>query len=293
MPQRVQPSLAGSRLLLLAASLCFSTGGAAIKATSLTAWQVAGFRSIVAALSVFLLLPAARRGWSWRVLPVGAAYAGTMLLFVLSNKLTTAANSIFLQSTAPLYLLLLAPWLLQERIQRRDLALIAAVAGGMALFFLGSERVVVTAPNPAAGNVIAAISGIFWALTIAGIRWIARRRPAGEGTLAHIVTGNLIACMVALPMAFPAAHVTAKDWLVIVYLGVVQIGVAYACMTAGLRRVPAFEASTIMLIEPVLNPLWAWFVHGERPSALALTGGAVIMTATLLNAWWHSREGST
>jgi drug/metabolite transporter (DMT)-like permease len=246
----------------------------------------------VAALAVFLLLPAARRGWSWRVLPVGAAYAGTMLLFVLSNKLTTAANSIFLQSTAPLYLLLLAPWLLQEHIRRRDLALIVAVAGGMALFFLGSERVVATAPNPAAGNVIAAVSGIFWALTIAGIRWIARRTPARESTLAHIVTGNLIACAVALPMAFPATEVSVHDWLVIVYLGVVQIGVAYACMTAGLRRVRAFEASTIMLIEPVLNPLWAWFVHNERPSALALAGGTVILLATLLTTWWHNRQAS-
>jgi drug/metabolite transporter (DMT)-like permease len=292
-PARAKPSLASSRLLLLAASLCFSTGGAAIKATALTAWQVAGFRSIVAALSVFLLLPAARQGWSWRVAPVGAAYAGTMLLFVLSNKLTTAANSIFLQSTAPLYLLLLAPWLLQEHLRRRDLALIVAVAGGMALFFLGSERVVATAPNPSVGNVIAAVSGIFWALTIAGIRWIARRTPTSDATLAPIVTGNLIACAVALPLAFPATHAAAKDWLVIVYLGVVQIGIAYACLTAGLRRVPAFEASTIMLVEPVLNPLWAWMVHNERPSALALTGGAVIMTATLVNTWWHSRSAST
>jgi DME family drug/metabolite transporter len=291
-PERAKSSLASSRLFLLAASLCFSTGGAVIKATSLTAWQVAGFRSIIAALTVFLLLPGARHGWSWRVVPVGAAYAGTMLLFVLSNKLTTAANSIFLQSTAPLYLLLMAPWLLGEHIRRRDLALIVAVAGGMALFFLGSERVVATAPNPTRGNVIAAISGIFWALTIAGIRWIARRTPSGNASLAPIVTGNLIACAVALPLAFPAAHVAARDWIAIVYLGVVQIGVAYACMTAGLRRVPAFEASTIMLIEPVLNPLWAWMVHNERPSALALAGGAVIMTATLVNTWWHSRDPS-
>ncbi len=64
-------------------------------------------------------------------------------------------------------------------------------------------------------------------------------------------------------------------------------------MTAGLRRVPAFEASTIMLIEPVLNPLWTWLVHNERPSALALSGGAVILTATLVNTWWHSRSAST
>ena len=222
-------------------------------------------------------------------MPVGAAYAGTMLLFVLSNKLTTAANTIFLQSTAPLYLLLLAPWLLGEHIRRRDIALMAVVACGMALFFLGSEPAVSTAPNPAAGNVIAAASGVFWALTIAGIRWIARSAGAGQSTLAHIVVGNLIACAVALPLAIPVEHAAAADWMFILYLGVVQIGVAYACMTAGLRKVPAFEASIIMLIEPVLNPLWAWLFHHEQPGALPLTGGAIILAATLVNAWWRNR----
>ena len=99
------------RLQLLAAAVLFSTGGAAIKATTLTAWQVASFRSGVAALAVLLLVPAARRGFSPKVFLVSIAYAATMVLFVASNKATTAANAIFLQSAAPLYVLLLAPWL--------------------------------------------------------------------------------------------------------------------------------------------------------------------------------------
>ena len=145
--------------MLLAASLCFSTGGAAIKAASLTAWQVAGFRSAVAAVALLVLLPAARRGWNWRALPVGAAYGGTMLLFVTSNKLTTAANSIFLQSTAPLYLLLMGPLLLKEHIGRRDLALILAVACGMALFFVGTERAGATAHWVRLAPVASPVSG--------------------------------------------------------------------------------------------------------------------------------------
>jgi drug/metabolite transporter (DMT)-like permease len=102
------------RIQLLAAAALFSTGGAAIKACSLTSWQVAGLRSGIAAL-VLLLVPAARRGWTPRAWLVGAAYAATVVLFVQANKLTTSAATAFLQSTAPLYVLLLAPHLLGER----------------------------------------------------------------------------------------------------------------------------------------------------------------------------------
>src|SRR6185436_18210309 len=111
------PERRRARLLLIAAAALFSTGGAAIKATSLTGWQVASFRSAVAAAALAAFLPGARRRWTWGTVAVGAAYAATMVLFVLSNKLTTAANTIFLQSTAPLYLLLLGPWLLHEPIR--------------------------------------------------------------------------------------------------------------------------------------------------------------------------------
>ena len=259
------------------------------EATSLTSWQVAAFRSLIAALALLILLPSARRGWSWRALPVGAAYAATMVCFVLSNKLTTAANSIFLQCTAPLYLLLAGPWLLREPIRRRDLLLIAIVASGMALFFLGSDRAVSTAPDPARGNLIAAASGITWALTIAGLRWWARDSGDSSASLAPIVIGNLLALAVCLPSALPVARSTPADWATLLYLGIFQIGLAYLCMTAGMRTVPALEASTLMLVEPALNPFWTWLVHGERPSLPAICGGALILSASLIDTWWRSR----
>jgi drug/metabolite transporter (DMT)-like permease len=271
-----------ARLLLLAAATLFSTGGAAIKGASLTSWQVASFRSGVAAVALLVLLPSARRGWGWRVWPVGAAYAATLVLFVLATRLTTSANAIFLQSTGPLYLLLLGPLLLHEGIGRRDLAFIAAVACGMALIFLGSDATAATAPNPPLGNRIGALCGVSWAFTLAGLRWLGKH---GEGNtaLSSVVAGNLIAFVAALPMAVPVARATWSDALVLLYLGVFQIGLAYVCMTTAIRHVPAFEASTLLLLEPALNPIWTWLAHGESPTAQAIAGGAVILLASLIH----------
>jgi drug/metabolite transporter (DMT)-like permease len=268
------------RLEILGAALLFSTGGAAIKATTLTSWQVASFRSGVAAVVLFLLLREARRGWSWHVLPVGVAYAGTMILFVAANKLTTSANTIFLQDTAPLYVLLASPFLLHEKIRRRDLAFMGVMALAMALFFVGRPPRAITAPNPALGNVLALLSSGFWAATIMGLRWLGSRPGGGGSTLPAVVMGNAIAFLACLPFALPV-HGTAKDVAVVGYLGVFQIGLAYVLLSSGIRHLTALEASTLLLLEPALNPFWAWLVHGENPGFWPLVGGALILGATL------------
>jgi drug/metabolite transporter (DMT)-like permease len=272
----------------VAAAILFSTGGAAIKAASFTGWQVASFRSAAAAAALLLLVPEARRGWSWRVLPVGAAYATELILFVLATRLTTAANAIFLQSTAPLYLLLLGPWLLREPIRRSDLGYMAALAAGMSLFALGGQRAVATAPDPHAGNLLALASGLAWALTLAGLRWLSRQKTGNAG-MAAVTAGNLMAFLVALPMALPVTSASPSGVAVILYLGVFQIGLAYCCLTRAVRHVTAFEATTTLLLEPVLNPVWTWLIHGERPGPWPLAGGGVILSATLIHAWRRSR----
>lgn len=137
---------------MLTAAGLFSTGGAAIKYCGMSGWQVAGFRSGVAALALFICVPAARRGWSWRAGLVGCAYAATLILFVTANKLTTSAATIFLQSTAPLYLVLLGPLLLKEPIRRRDLAFLAPLGLGLLLMFAGADAPQATAPNPLRGT---------------------------------------------------------------------------------------------------------------------------------------------
>jgi len=232
-------------------------------------------------------LPDARRGWSIRMIPAGAAYAATLLCFVLATRLTTGANAIFLQDTAPLYLLFLGPWLLQERVHKRDLISVLALGAGMALILTGSAPAAATAPDPPRGNAFAAASGVTWALTVTSLRWLSRQ--PGDGGIAVVAIGNILCFLAALPAAFPVTGGGLLSLAVILYLGVAQIGLAYALVTRALRHVTAFEATAILLLEPALNPLWTWLVHGERPAPRALAGGAVILLATLGGAWAPSR----
>ncbi len=272
---------ARARLAILGAAVLFSTGGAAIKATALTGWQVASFRSAVAALTVLSILPAGRRGFGGLSAVVGLGYAATMILFVLANKLTTAASTIFLQATAPVYLVLLGPWLLKEPIRRRELAFMAALGIGLSLFFLGREAGSATAPDPFKGNILAALSGLCWAFAVLGLRFMGKQGGHEGGSAAAVVAGNAFAFVFCLPFALPLGTVRPTDVGIVLFLGVVQIGLAYVLLTSGLRHIGALEASLLLLAEPVLNPLWAWLVHGESPSMWSLAGGSVIVTATV------------
>jgi len=230
------------------------------------------------------------------MLGVGAAYGATLVLFVLGNKLTTAANTIFLQSTAPLYVLALAPWWLGERARRRDLVYMVALALGLSLFFVGQRQPDVLAPDPLTGNLLAALSGVTWGLTLLGLRALGRRDDvdAGGAGASAVVVGNLFAFAVCLPWAAPgvvsAGAISPRDWAIVAFLGIFQIGLAYVFLTRALRRVGALEASLLLLIEPVLNPVWAWLVHGEEPGRWALAGGAVILTATLAKSVIDARR---
>jgi drug/metabolite transporter, DME family len=273
------------RLFILAAALLFSTGGAAIKGTALSAFQVASFRSGIAAVAIAILLPQARRGLGLALLPPALAYAATLVFFVAATKMTTAAAAIFLQSTAPVWVLLLSPFLLREPIRRIDLPFVALAGVGLALVFLGSRGAVGTAPQPALGNAVALAAGLCYALLMITMRRLARGEAADDRSMAAALLGNAIAFAVCLPFALPVAATTAlRDVAAVAYLGIFQIGVAYVFLTRGLRGLPALEVSLLVLVEPVLNPLWTWLLTGEQPTALALAGGAVMLGALTARA---------
>src|SRR5690242_15924115 len=166
------------------------------------------------------------------MIPIALAYAATLVLFALANRLTTSANAIFLQSTAPIYVLLIGPWLLKERIRRGDIIYILCVGAGMAIFAVGRDRAVSTAPDPPLGNALALASGLTYAAMLAGLRWLGRGKRA-DAALATVAAGNVAAFLIALPMAFPVTRFSAADGLVILYLGAIQIGLAYWCLTLG------------------------------------------------------------
>ncbi len=273
------------RLLALTAAALFSTGGTAIKFCAFEPVQVASFRCAFAAVAIALFVPETRRGFTWRLVPVAAAYAMQSLLFATSNKLTTAANAIFLQSTSPLYVLLLAPWLLNEKIRPRDVVFLAALASGLVMFFLGTEPARATATDPTLGNLLAVASGLGWALTVLGLRWLGRTDGAGASTaLQAMLVGNVLACSISLPWALPVPEGTAQDWAAIVFLGVVQIGLAYFCLSRAARSVPAMGLALLLLLEPVMSAFWAWLFHGEAPGPWSLAGAATILVATGFHA---------
>jgi DME family drug/metabolite transporter len=275
-----------ARWLVLAAAALFSTGGVAIKGCTLDAWKVASFRSGVAALVLALCVPAARR-LSRGTLLVALAYAATVILFVQATKLTTAADAIFLQSTAPLWVLLLGALLLHERARRQDLLVMLAVAAGLLLVVLADEQAQRTAPAPALGNALALASGLSFALLVLGMRWLGR---SGRGeVLAAVLAGNALACVLALPFALPVSELAGRDVAVLLFLGTLQMALAYALLAAAMPQVPALTASLLLLLEPALNPVWTWLVHGEQPAPLALVGGSLILGATLAGALLASR----
>ncbi len=240
----LQPSRARNRLLLFLAAFLFSTGGVAIKSCDLSAWQIAGFRSGIAALAIAIAMPEARRNWTWRTFAVGAAYAATLIAFVTANKLTTSANAIFLQATAPLYLLLLGPLILREKIRGSDIAVFAAIATGVSLLLYGSR-----APQRGAGISLGDGIAIFyvfsWAWTLTGLRWLGKHDLKGNAATATVIAGNLIAFLVCLipiclPGMQPAESVSIKDAAVVLYLGIFQVALAYVFLTRSIRHIPRF-----------------------------------------------------
>ncbi len=260
-----------SRLLLLAAAVLWSTAGAAMKSCGLDGWQIAGGRSLVAALFLVAVVPEARVRPSFRALVVSVAFAFTVVLFAMATKLTTAANAIFIQDTAPLWVLLLSPVVLGERATRGELLAIPVYGIGLGLFFLDE----LTA-GQVLGNVVALGSGVAFACSIVGLRLL---RHEGRAVL---VFGNVIAAAVALPFWRHGPAATAPDLAILAYLGVFQVGLAYLAFSRGIAETPAIEASLLVLLEPVLNPIWTFLVAGERPGPWAIAGGAVVLGAT---AW--------
>lgn len=313
------------RLELVGAAVCWSLAGACVKlARPLDAWQIAGMRSLIAFFFLFAVL----KPWHARpILPgikvwlLAGAYAATVLLFIIANTLTTAANAIFIQDTAPVWVMLFAPLMLKEPFRVRDLFLLFVCAGGMTLFFFDD-----LSPGQRDGNLYALVSGVGFAFVILGMRWGRPKTPAElpagpEGDLSReaipvrggiaqlntppsthprrpneseqlAIYGNLVCFLLCVPMLRMPAQPHPEAFLgglavplcVLVVMGIVQLGLGYYLLARGIKHVPAVEASLLVLIEPVLNPVWTFLVSGERPSAWALAGGSVIIGTVAFQA---------
>jgi len=276
------PSTALAYVQLLAGALLLSTGSVAIKASGLSAPALAGWRALVIVAFLALAVRPARACYDRRLLPAALAHGVTTLLFMWGNKLTTAATAIFLQYTAPIYLLLLGPLVLKEPVARRDFAYVGLLLLGMVLLLLHPPAARASAPDPLLGGIIAALCGVTWACTTLTMRGLARDPVAGfQRTIASIIVANLVLAFALLPAygltdGLPAA----SDLGIAAYMGVFQLGLSFILITLGLRRVNALDGALILLIEPVVNPLWVWLVHDEVPGVWGFAGGALILLGT-------------
>jgi drug/metabolite transporter (DMT)-like permease len=286
-------------LLVVAAATLWSTGGVGVKVAVAEPLVIAGLRSAfaLAFMAVVVAVGLRRSGADFSVVTTllrrplvwaaAASYALMVVCFVLAARRTTAANAIFIQYTGPVYVALLGGPLLGERVSRRDLVVVAACLVGMGLTFggeLGGGR--------AEGNVLAIFSSFGFAGLPLLLRLDQKRLLATEGEdsarvaahapLVAMSLGNAVAAAVALPamLAHPVTGETApRTYLVLVALGMLQIGLPYVLYASAVRRLRALESSLLATIEPVLSPVWVVLATGERPSALAMAGGAIIVLA--------------
>ena len=259
-------------LLVAAAALLWSSGGLFIKLAPMPGLAVACGRAVVATVFYLVVL---RPDFRKARFTTALAYAGCVVTFVAATKLTTAANAIFLQYTGPAYVLLLSPFLLGEPFRQIDAICVALSLGGMSLFFIDKLEA-----GQLAGNLLATVSGVFFALTVLLIR---RDAKGGEGDAIPSTTlGNVLAAVGTAPFAGALLHLSGTSVLVLLYLGVMQLGVSYWLFARGVRHVPAAEASLISMLEPVCNPLWVLLGTGERPGPWSVVGGAIVLGAVAL-----------
>ena len=274
----------GSPLLfILAAALLWGTGGLFIKWNTLTGLELSFCRSLFAMITVAILTR--REGFGLNSVSAIASvlYAVLLVLFVLSTKATTAANAIFLQYTAPVYVLIFEPLIYKEKFRLRDLITVLVCLGGMALFFVGQLR-----PQDIEGNIMALASGLCFAFYFLLLR---HPRARKVNRASSVIYGNLLAVITLAWWGLPALlNLNVHNALSVTYLGVVQLGIAYALFTEGMARgVRSLDAGIVCYIEPVLNPVWVFFVLGERPSRWALLGGAIIIFAVICHMLLDAR----
>jgi drug/metabolite transporter (DMT)-like permease len=231
--------------------------------------QISFFRGIFAALVFAIIFRKKAFIFNGMTFVNGIFYAAILILFVIATKLTTAANAIFLQYTAPIYVLIFEPLINKTEFKRINVITIFVCFVGMILFFMGELSF-----KHIEGNIVALLSGIAFAAFLIGMR-----NNKHEYQFSTIFYGNIIITLICLPMFGAIEALKMTDLIMVASLGIIQIGIAYAIFTYGLKRVFAIEASLIGMIEPVLNPVWVMIWYGEIPSFPAIIGGIIIISA--------------
>lgn len=258
-------------VLLAVTAIMWSLGGILIKSVNAHPLTISGTRSAISCIIILLYVKKPKFNWSFPQIAAGVAYASMVICFVAGTKLTTAANAILLQYTAPIFVALLSTWILKEKPKAIDWVTIAVVIGGMVLFFLESLNA-----KGLAGNILALLSGVSYALFT-----VLMRLQKNGSTIESVILGNAITAIIGMPFLFTAVPDT-KGWLFLVILGVVQLGIPYILFSKAIKDATALEASLITMIEPILNPIWVILIIGEIPGILSIIGGIIVIATVTI-----------
>jgi drug/metabolite transporter (DMT)-like permease len=298
-------------LLICLASLCWSSAGLLIKIINLPPVQIALYRSFVAGifLTGYVLyrkkrfnIPFQFTITRWSII-TALCYVFTVSLFVIANKLTTSANAVFLQFTAPVYIILISYFILKEKIYPVEVATIFICLGGMMLLFIDEEK-----STALAGNIFGILSGVAFAflqISIKKSESSVSAQPAAENDLRAIFNlafGNattVVVLGVALAVVYSSSagsgasplfsifgdglSITSNDVLGLVFLGIFQLGLGYLFFAKGAKYISNVEIAIYTLLEPILNPCWTFLGTGEIPGFWAIIGGCLVLSAIVVN----------
>ena len=267
-------------LMLVITALLWSTGGFLVKSIQWHPVAIAGMRSLIAAAVILIAIRKPELTWSLPQLGGAVCYAGTVILYVIANKLTTAANAVLLMYTAPIYVIIFGPWFLKEKASRRDWLAVGAVMVGIVVFFMDK-----LSPEGFLGNMLAVLSGVSFAWMTLFLRKQKRGSPVES-----VFLGNLLAAVIGLPFFLREELPEINGILMLIALGTFQLGFSYVLYTKAIQKVRAFEAVLITMLEPVLNPVWVFLLLGEVPGNWALAGGTIVMATVVLHGLAASRK---
>ena len=266
----------------------WSTGGMFIKILTLDAWVISFYRSLIAGITIMVVSAVKKNkvkySFDGTSLACMISYAGILILFVAATKITTAANAIFLQYAAPIYLVFLEPLFLKTKFDKKSLITVIICLCGMALFFFGR----IDAGNML-GNILAICSGLCFAFFSLFLKWKKKNQP--EDAIGNVVMGNMLVAVICLPLVFMNLIISPSQFLILLFLGAIQIGISYMIYNEGLKYVSATQSMIIGMLEAVFNPVWVFLSVGERPSIFAIEGGAIILAAVLWSSLTSNRKG--
>jgi drug/metabolite transporter, DME family len=279
---KILHSIPGHKKGLIYISICallWSSGGLFIKVLTLDAFQISFYRSAIAAVTIIIVSVVRKINlkFEFDIISVlcSVTYAFILIFFVIATKLTTAANAIFLQFTAPIYLLVLEPVFLKTKFEKKNLIVLIFCFLGMILFFFGRLDL-----SNIKGNLFAIASGICFALFSLFLKW-KKQIHKNDNTIIYIIMGNVLVCVFCLPSVYDKLIIEPSQLIILLYMGIFQIGISYILFNEGIKYISATESMIIAMLEAILNPIWVFIGVGEVPTVYALAGSVIILIAIL------------